>query len=189
MDAAETISLAQYLALEAESETKHEYLNGVVVAMAGASLRHNVIVGNFTGALRAAIGERNCFVLPTDQRLRVEATQSYTYPDVTVVCDRPRVTDERPPSLENPTLIVEVLSPSTWMRDLSYKLAHYRRVESVRHLLFASSMEQHVLHYRRADGAWILTDHGPGDVIELAALDVTLPVAEIYAKVDALPEE
>ncbi|MCA9606210.1 MAG: Uma2 family endonuclease [Myxococcales bacterium] len=186
MDAAETIDLASYLAIEADSETKHEYLNGVVVAMAGASLRHNLIVGNLTGALRTALSDRDCFVLPTDQRLRVEATQSYTYPDVTVVCGRPRVTDERPPSLLNPTLLVEVLSESTWMRDLSYKLAHYRRIPTVEHLLFVSTDEQHILHYRRAESAWILTDHGPDGEVALEALGVALPLAEVYAKLGAL---
>jgi len=189
MDAAPTVRVEDYLALEADSETKHEYLNGIVYAMAGASMRHNLIAGNIAGHLRGALRDRRCFVLPADQRVHVEETGSYTYPDVTVVRDRPRVTGERPPSLENPTLIVEVLSSSTWMRDLSYKLAHYRRIASVQHLLFVGTDEQHVLHYRRAENAWILTDHRGDDAIELSALGVALPLREVYAKADALPAD
>ncbi len=189
MDAAPKVRVEDYLALDAESETKHEYLNGIVYAMAGASIRHNLIAGNVTAYLANALRARPCLVLPSDQRVRIEDTGSYTYPDVTVVCARPRLTGERPSSLENPTLIVEVLSSSTWMHDLSLKLAHYRRIESVQHLLFVGSEEQHVLHYRRAENAWILTDHQGEDAIELAALGLTLPLREVYAKTESLPTD
>lgn len=189
MDAAPRVRVEDYLALEAQSETKHEYLNGIVYAMAGASIRHNLIAGNIARHLGNALADRPCIVLPSDQRVRIDETGSYAYPDVTVVCDRPRLTGERPPSLENPTLLVEVLSSSTWMHDLSLKLAHYRRIASVQHVLFVGTEEQQVLHYRRAENAWILTDHQGDDAIELAALAVALPLREVYAKVDSLPAD
>ena len=186
MDAVETISVEAYLALDAESEEKLELLNGVVFAMAGASPRHNAIASNLVRCLGNRL-EGRCRVLGSDQRVRVDATSSYLYPDVTVTCGSPAFTDEQPASLTNPTLVIEVLSASTWMRDMSFKLAHYRRMASVRHILFVGSTEPQVVHYRRTGGGWLLTDHGGEEPIELAAVGVVLPLADVYRGTDALP--
>lgn len=117
-----------YLALDAASEEKLEYYGGVVVAMAGASPRHNVLTANIIGALRALLSGTPCLVLASDQRVRIASTGAYVYPDATVVRAEPRFIGPRPASLENPLFVVEVLSPSTKDHDHGVKLAHYRRL-------------------------------------------------------------
>ncbi|HJL16054.1 MAG TPA: Uma2 family endonuclease [Sandaracinaceae bacterium LLY-WYZ-13_1] len=186
MEAVETMSIEAYLALDAESDEKHELLNGVVFAMAGASPRHNAIASNLVRCLGNLL-EGRCRVLGSDQRVRADATSGYMYPDVTVTCSDLAFTDEKPASLTNPTLVIEVLSASTWMRDMSYKLAHYRRMASVQHILFVGSAEPQAVHYRRTDGGWLLTDHGGEEAVELSAVGVALPLADVYRGTDALP--
>lgn len=188
MDAAQVMDRAAYLALEAESEQRHEYLGGQVIAMAGASMRHNLISTNLSGLLRSAFEATDCRVVANDQRVHIEATGGYTYPDVVVSCGSPQLSGEKPSSLNNPTVLVEVLSASTWMHDLAYKLAHYRRIESVSHILFVSSEERQILQYRRGEEAWMLTDHVEG-TMDLVGLGVSLSLDAIYAKTDGLPVE
>lgn len=185
---AEPVSVEDYLALDAASETKHEYLNGIVVAMAGASPRHNQVVSNLVRALGNALELRPSLVLGSQQRVRAVETNGYVYPDLTVVCDGPRFVGERPLSLENPTLIIEVLSPSTRDYDRGAKLAHYRRMPSVREILLVESNERRAELYRRIERGWLLTDIVGGE-IELASVDVRVSFDAIYAKTDALPLE
>ncbi len=112
------VSEDAYLALDAAADERLELLHGVVVAMAGASPRHTHIVGNVFAALHAGLAGRPCLPFAQDQRVRIEQTKSYAYPDVVVVCGEPVFdTEQRPPTLENPTVIVEVLSDSTLEHD------------------------------------------------------------------------
>ena len=105
---AEKVSVETYLQMDAVAEGKLELLSGAVVAMAGASPRHNLIVANITSALHAALRGSACIVMSQDQRVRIEKTESYVYPDVVVVCDEPRFdTSARPASLLNPSVVVE----------------------------------------------------------------------------------
>jgi Uma2 family endonuclease len=186
---ARALEVAEYLRLDEESEGRHEYLNGVVVAMAGASPRHNVIVTNVAALLRDRLRETPCVVLGSDQRVRIELTRSYVYPDVSVACGDARFTDERPASLENPRLVIEVLSPSTEEHDRGVKLAHYRRLASIAEIVLIETNARRAEVYRRLDdGRWLITDIEAG-VIELASLSCELPLDEVYAKVSALPED
>jgi Uma2 family endonuclease len=122
----------EYIARERDADHKSEFLRGRVYPMAGASPRHNLIVANLQRAPGNALRDRPCVVLPSDQRVCVEPTGLYTYPDVTVVCGplrmHPRFDDTR----LNPSILVEVLSPSTEAYDRGIKFAHYRRLESLR---------------------------------------------------------
>jgi Uma2 family endonuclease len=187
VDQARVASVAEYLALEANSDAKHEYLGGIVVAMAGASPRHNVIATNVATILAQQLASTPCRVFNSDQRVRVEETGAYVYPDVTVACDAPRFTDERPRSLTNPMVVVEVLSPSTERLDRGSKLAHYRRLASVREVILVEPNERRVEHYRRLDGGrWLITDVTEG-AIALDAVAVELSLDEVYAKTSDLP--
>jgi Uma2 family endonuclease len=103
----------QYLALERQAETKSEYFDGEIFAMAGASREHNLIVGNVVRELGTQLKRRPCELYPGDMRVRVTETGLYTYPDVVVVCGEPQFEDEQGDTLLNPTLIVEVLSSTT----------------------------------------------------------------------------
>src|SRR5689334_162006 len=107
------LSVQEYLRLERQAETKSEYLDGEMVAMTGGTLRHNRIITNVVRELSNQLHERTCEVFPNDLRVRIPSTNAYVYPDTTVVCGEPRVEDSYHDTLLNPTLIVEVLSPST----------------------------------------------------------------------------
>src|SRR5580698_2706245 len=103
----------EYLAMERSSPEKHEYCDGEVFAMAGASEKHNLIVANVVGELRNLLRRRPCKVYPSDMRVKIPATGLYTYPDASIVCHRPAFEDDTADTLLNPQAIVEVLSDST----------------------------------------------------------------------------
>src|SRR5690349_16896757 len=115
----------EYLALERKADYKSEYYAGEIFAMSGASRGHNLIVANVTTLLNTRLADRDCEVYPSDMRVRPPDTTLYTYPDVVVVCGQPQFEDEAVDTLLNPTLIVEVLSPSTEMHDRTTKFADY----------------------------------------------------------------
>lgn len=184
---AEKVSVEAYLEMDAAADGKLELLNGVVIAMAGASPRHNVIVTNIATSLSAELRAGPCLVMSQDQRVRVDATESYVYPDVVVVCEEPRFdTSARPASLLNPSAIVEVLSETTLDHDLGAKLGHYRRIPSVSEVLFVHTETRAItLVTRQGDESWKLVDRGPEGALELAG--VTLSLERIYERTESLP--
>src|SRR5205807_4146795 len=115
--ALQRLTAAEYLEIERAAETKHEFFNGEMVAMAGASPEHVLITANITGALWAQLRRGPCRVYSVDLRVKVNDTGLYTYPDVVVVCGEPQFEAPRRDTLLNPTLIVEVLSSSTEAYD------------------------------------------------------------------------
>ena len=185
------MSEEQYIAFErASTDGKSEFLSGRVFAMAGASPRHNLITSNVSGSLSAALRGRPCVVLSSDQRVCVEATGLYTYSDVTVVCGGLRLHPHYEDTLLNPTLVVEVLSPSTEGYDRGPKFAHYRRIESLREVLLVSQVERVVEHFaRESDGSWRLTTWTEGQSVPLPALSSFLALDDAYDKVDLLAPE
>lgn len=185
--AADKVSVETYLELDAAADGKLELLNGVVVAMAGASPRHNQIVANIVGELHGALRGGPCRVFSQDQRVKVEATESYVYPDVVVVCGEPSFdTSARPASLLNPRAVVEVLSESTIDHDLGAKLGHYRRTGSVEEVLFVHSETRAVtLVTRQGDGSWKLVDQGPDGAVAIAGHALTLDA--VYERTESLP--
>jgi Uma2 family endonuclease len=176
----------EYFERERLSEAKHELLHGVILAMAGASREHNAIAGNIVRALGVLLKERRCLVFPSDQRVHVEATGLFTYPDVTVACEELRFHPKQRDTLLNPRVIVEVLSDSTEGYDRGAKFAHYRTIPSLLEYVIVSQREHRIEHYRRLDtDQWVLTAYeGDGAVVALPALGCELPLVEVYAKLD-----
>jgi len=176
---------AEYLAFERAATTKHEYRGGEVVAMASASREHNLIVANLVAELRAALRGRPCETYPSDMRLRVTETGLYTYPDVVVVCGEPQFEDAEVDTLLNPTLIVEVLSPSTEAYDRGDKFEQYRTLPSLREYLLVSQHRPHVERFIRQEGnTWLLTEtRGIDATVRLEAIDCTLSLAEVYDRI------
>ncbi|MGB7760729.1 MAG: Uma2 family endonuclease [Bryobacteraceae bacterium] len=176
----------QYLAIERQAESKSEYYQGEMFAMAGAGLAHNVLVANLVAGLHTQLRSRPCRVLPGDMRVRVAATGLYTYPDVVVVCGDPQFSDQRFDTLVNPSLIAEVLSPSTEAYDRGRKFEHYGALASLREYLLVASDRAHVdLYTRQADGRWLLTSANRlEDTLELESVKCRVSLAELYEKVD-----
>jgi len=175
-----------YLALEREAATKSEYVDGEIFAMAGASIVHTIIACNIAGELHRQLKGWPCTTHISDMRVKVGSTKMYTYPDVVVVCGTARCEDGKADTLLNPTVIVEVLSPSTEGYDRGAKFAHYRRLESLQEYLLVAQDEVHLEHYvRQTDGRWLLSEANRlGDEIHLPAIDCRLSLAEVYDKTE-----
>lgn len=178
------MSPEEYLAFERQAPGKHEYWHGEVFAMAGASRRHNLLVGNLVRLLGNALLDRPCEVYPSDMRVSSSASDVFTYPDVTVVCGEPSFADGGHDTLLDPLVIAEVLSDSTEAYDRGKKFEHYRGIASVKHYLLVAQDHPLVeLYTRQPDGTWSLSDRRHGDEVGLSALGCELSVAEIYRKV------
>lgn len=176
---------AEYLALERESRAKHEFQEGQIFAMAGASRRHNLICLNIGAALWTQLRERDCEVYTSDMRVLITATGLYTYPDVVVVCEGPEFEDAELDTLLNPTLLVEVLSESTADYDRGAKFEQYRTVPSLQEVLHVAQHEVHCVCYRRQrDNSWILSETRNRDGrMPLSSIGAELEMAVTYAKV------
>jgi Uma2 family endonuclease len=179
------VSPEQYLEAERRATTKSQYLNGRVLAMSGASRKHNLVVGNLVAALHRRLEGRPCEVYPSDMRLRVPETGLYTYPDVTVVCAELRLEDTHFDTLLNPTVLFEVLSPSTASDDRGWKGAHYRRIPSLEEYLLVPQDEPRVERYRRhGEAEWLITEvEGIEASVELASIGCALSLREVYERV------
>lgn len=174
------LSLDEYLAFERRSATKHEFVDGQVYAMAGASFAHNVVVGNVVGALRSALESSTCYTLPSDMKVQT-GSRAY-YPDASVVCGPPRFHDGAEDVLLNPSIVVEVLSDSTERVDRGEKLEAYTAMPSVTDYLLVASKRVRVEHLARAR-TWQPIVLGAGDRIAFAVPAIELRVQELYARV------
>lgn len=177
------ISIAEYLALERQAETKSEYWNGEIFAMAGASFEHGLIITAAAAALYPQL--KVCSIIPNYLRVRIPATDLYTYPDLVVVCEPPEFDAEDVDTLLNPSFLVEVLSPSTEDYDRGRKPANYRTIPSlVGYLLVAQDRVHCELVARQPDGRWLLTEVQTMDaVLELpVGGGAKLAIADLYAR-------
>lgn len=174
------MTYAEYLALERESELKHEYVNGEVYAMAGGTPEHGRLAANFIGLVRAALRDRPCSVFSSDVRVHIKDTKRSTYPDLTIVCDELRRADSDPDAIVNPRIIVEVLSDSTEATDRGDTWAHYQRIDSLMEYVLVSQHEPRVEIFRRTDAGWAYEEHRAGGRVALPSIDASIEVAELY---------
>lgn len=183
------LTVDEYLAFNEAAEVKHEFVNGELVAMSGGTARHAAVAMELGARLYALLVPRGHGCRPTgsDQRLYVEETDAWYYPDLQVICGRWAMASDGV-SVTNPTVIVEVLSPSTRSRDLGEKWAHYRRIPSLQTYLIVDHAAREVLAYRRAETGWTFTEHTSGSVA-LAGIDVELAIADIFRGLDDLPPD
>ncbi|MEP7010950.1 MAG: Uma2 family endonuclease [Acidobacteriota bacterium] len=182
------LSPAEYLEIERAAETKSEYIEGEMYAMSGASYAHNVIVTNLGAGLHAALKGGPCRPVVSDMRVKDDSSELYTYPDVVVVCGKPRFEEEAYlDTLINPVLLIEVLSPSTERHDRGLKFAYYRSIPSLREVLFVAQDRPVVERYTRMNnGDWALhVTEGYDATIDLPSVGVQLLLAEIY---DGVPK-
>lgn len=182
----EFISEVDYLQQERLAERKHEYYQGEVTAMAGASYEHNLMVANLIRALgkRLPVG---CMPLASDMRSHIPVHSLYKYPDVVVVCGKPQFLDNQFDTLLNPSLLVEVLSPSTRAYDMGEKATRYRAIGSLQYYLMVDSTAFYAALLTRTErpGQWLLTETtDPTATLPLTALGCELPLVEVYAGVE-----
>ena len=180
----------EYLAFERASDEKHELFEGELFAMSGASRQHGRICWNVATALGPQLRQSGCEGFVSDMRVHVPATGLYTYPDVVVVCGEPAFLDEETPdTLLNPTLLLEVLSPSTEDYDRGRKFAHYRSLPSLEIFVLIAQDRVHVERFsRQPDGGWLLEESDDlGSDLELPGIGATLSLREVYDRVPGLP--
>ena len=185
----EYVTRQEYLAWERKATTKSEYHDGVIVAMAGASWEHNLIVGDIQRHLGNQLERTPCVPVTNDMRLRVVECNRDFYPDVVVVCGRPIFEDEALDTLTNPTLIVEVLSNSTEQTDRRLKWDCYRTLPSLRIYVLAAQDEPRIETFTRQDnGAWEYEAvSGLEASVSLPAIGCTLRLSDVYARVEFPP--
>jgi Uma2 family endonuclease len=175
----------QYLEQERKATYKSEYINGCIYAMAGATRAHILITGNVSGELRSQLKGRPCESYASDMRIQVAPTGLYTYPDVAAVCGEIRFEDTHNDTLLNPTVIIEVLSPSTEAYDRGDKFAHYRRLESLREYVLVAQDKCRVERYARQGAEWTLTEISDlNGSLRLNSIDCNIALREIYDKVE-----
>jgi Uma2 family endonuclease len=172
------LTVEEYLKGELTSEVRHEYANGQVYAMVGASSAHNIISLNLAAELRQYLRGGKCQVFISDMKVRISTVQDerFYYPDVLVSCDP---TDQATYYRERPLLIVEVLSTSTERQDRSDKLYAYRRLQSLQEYVLIAQDVQRIEVYRRSTD-WDLQVFTQDDDVQLESIAFTIPVSIIY---------
>lgn len=174
---------AEYLRLEAEHpQTKHEFLDGMVWAKAGGTPDHAALAMSIGAMLSEQLRGKPCRVYGSDLRLRVLATGLATYPDVAVICDKQEADPDDPAgnTLVNPKVLVEVLSPSTEKYDRGEKLAHYKTIPSLEHVVLVAHDASRLEVWTREGGRWSVDLVKEGEVAMLPAIGCSLPVSEVY---------
>lgn len=187
-----TYTVAEYLDREEDSLDKHEYRDGEILLMAGASPNHGLIAANTIRAFGNRLTGKPCRIYDSSVRVRIPRTVLYTYPDATVFCGELRTdpNDAKGETATNPRVIIEVLSPSTEAYDRGEKFTRYRMLDSMEEYLLISQTNASVeSFYRQPDGTWLLTPvAGLEASVRLRSLGMEIPLAEIYSDVQFPPE-
>jgi Uma2 family endonuclease len=184
VDAAERTRMtpAEYLAFERTADTKHDFWDGDVFAMAGASPRHNAIVANLLALLDAPLAGGPCRAFASDLKVHARATGLFTYPDVTVICGPVELLEGTDDVVTNPRLVLEVLSPSTERYDRGTKATSYRTIPSLTDYLLVAQ-DHHVEHFaRQGDASWLLREAGGGGRLRIASVGFDLLIDEVYRR-------
>jgi len=180
------ITPEQYLELERAAEFRHEYYDGEMVAMSGAREAHVLITGNVFATVRPQLRQCGCRAYIVDMRVRAGSGRAYTYPDLAVACGERRFLDGTRDTLLNPTVIVEVLSPSTERHDRSKKFSHYKTIESLQqYVLVAADAPCVDVFTRMPDGEWKWRNaYGLDDTLELESIGCRLAMSDIYEDIE-----
>jgi Uma2 family endonuclease len=183
-DPHQRLTIPEYLAFERQAETRNEYLDGEVFAMTGASRTHNLIAGNLFGEIRNQLKRRTCEVYQEAMRVRTPAGL-FTYPDVVAVCGEPRFDDIQFDTLLNPTLLVEVLSPSTESYDRKTKAVQYRSIPSLAEYVLVAQDQIRIERWSRdVSDEWLCKEFtGLEQTLELPCIRCRLLLGDIYERV------
>ncbi len=184
-------TLAEYLAFEERSETKHEFYAEEIFAMAGASPAHNRICFTINGLLFALLKNKDCVGYSADQKIWIETAQLNTYADVTIVCEPAQYDPAHPILLTNPRVIFEVLSPSTMAYDRGEKWEFYQQLPSLmEYILVWQDRPQIEQFSRQPDNSWrYLRIVGLGETVTLSSIECRLSLAEIYSGIEFPPSK
>jgi Uma2 family endonuclease len=179
-----SLTYAAYLEIEEHAEETHEFHDGEMSAMSGGSPAHAQLIMQCGIVLGRALSGHPCRAQSSAQRVRISAKHA-CYPDLMVVCPPLERAPDDPHAITNPSVVFEVLSPSTENFDRSGKFELYGTLPSVRHVVFVSQDRWRIEHFRRMDdGTWRYSGHGPGSKLDLDTLGVSLAIDEIYEGIE-----
>jgi Uma2 family endonuclease len=176
----------EYLELEVNSEIRHEYINGLIIAMTGGTPNHNQLALNFSGTLNYLLKRQPYQVFVTDQRLWIPSRKIHTYPDIMVVKNPLEYEEGRKDTLVNPVMIAEVLSKSTKGYDRDEKFAAYRTITTLQEYILIDQYTMHIEQYCKTNNnQWIFSEFTDGNInLNLASISCQMTLSDIYDKVD-----
>ncbi len=184
-----TMTYEEYVVAEEASETKHEFVDGEMYAMSGGQPLHALLPARMIALLARSFGTGPCRTYSSDMRVFVPEVGAGFYPDLTVICGRIEQDPRDKQGVTNPTVIVEVLSPTTESRDRIVKFDKYRRLRSLRDYVLVTQERNRVEHYaRNDDGSWTYRDLGDGDTLRLTGAPAEVAISELYEGVEELRE-
>ncbi|MFZ4728110.1 MAG: Uma2 family endonuclease [Pseudanabaena sp.] len=181
------ITPEEYFAWEEKQLEKHELINGQVYAMSGGSVNHSRIAIRFATMVDTYLDASSCITGNSDLRINIVGTNNYIYPDVSVTCDdRDKTTTQY---ITYPSLIVEVLSPSTESYDRSGKFRLYRKNPNLQdYLLVSSTSIEMDLYHKNDAGEWLIINYQEGDTVELKSINLSFPIEQVYRGLELKPE-
>jgi len=190
-----TFTPEEYLLIERHAPYRSEFLDGEIYAMAGATRKHNTIVGNLTAELQVRLKGTPCQVMSSDMKVDTRRGGLYSYPDLLIVCGEQKYLDSTEDVLLNPTVLIEVLSPSTEKYDRITKFARYKHIKTLREYVLVSQDSVRIDRYfLDPSGNWPLsTVAGPESSLVLESVPVSIALRDIYDRIsfaeDAEPSE
>lgn len=180
----------EYLELEQKSETRNEYLNGKIIAMAGGTTNHNQIAGNFCRAFPLTINNQDYYIYINDVKLWIEEYRFYTYPDLMIIEGEPLYQSENNAIVNNPKVIIEVLSDSTGNYDKTKKFRAYRSIPSLQEYILISQSSYYVEQFiKQTEQQWLFnTIEGENNNLSLATIDFTISFKHLYQRIVFAPK-
>jgi Uma2 family endonuclease len=169
----------EYFAWEEQQLCRHEYINGEVYAMSGGSINHSDIAGNLLILLKTHLRGSGCKTLNSDARVNIVESTNYVYPDISVTCnERDKTTAQY---ITYPSLIVEVLSPTTEAYDRGHKFRMYRQNPSLQEYVLVDADAVEIELFRKNDGdSWQIINYQSGNLVELKSVNLTFPIEDVY---------
>lgn len=183
-------TIEEYLELEDAATEKHEYYQGEIFAMSGAKIQHNIVSKNILVALDKKLDGKPCQPFNSEMRIHIEKNTLFTYPDISVICDDPQTRNNDDMNVLNPTVIFEVLSPSTKNYDRRDKFKLYRDIDTLKEYVLVDPVKISIEAYHiNSDGYWELREYKDiNDSLSLDSIQVSLPLVEIYKRTKVIGE-
>lgn len=183
-------TIEEYLEMEHAAVVKSEFYRGEIFAMSGAKMQHNTIVSNLLIALGTKLKGSGCKPFGSDLRVHIESNTLFTYPDISVVCGKPQTLNNDQFNLLNPTVIIEVLSPSTKGYDRGEKFALYRDIPTLAEYILVDSETVNVEAFFKNENAWELSQYSDfEESLYFRSLQCDIPLADIYEDIDFFNEK
>ncbi len=175
-------SIAEYLEMENAATEKHEYYQGEIFAMSGAKFQHNIVIGNMFASLKNKLKGKPCRPLGSDARVHIQKNTLFTYPDISVVCGEPLFLNNDDMNLLNPSIIIEVLSPSTKNYDRGDKFKLYRDIPALKEYILVDPETISIeAFYINAHSQWELTEYkNMDDTLQFKTIKVSMKLEDVY---------